>query len=117
MKRITIASVDSGALMPWICPNFLRRGVRIFEWPERMMHAKCGVIDGVWTTIGTYNLDRRSFLHNLEVGLVTIDRDLGDRMEVQFERDLVHTAAASNLTRRTRWKPQTRPDAVVIGRA
>ncbi|MBK7878866.1 MAG: cardiolipin synthase ClsB [Planctomycetes bacterium] len=69
--------------------RLLRRGVRIFEWPERMMHAKCGVIDGVWTTIGTYNLDRRSFLHNLEVGLVTIDRDLGERMELQFERDLV----------------------------
>jgi len=69
--------------------RLLRRGVRIFEWPERMMHAKCGVIDSVWTTIGSYNLDRRSFLHNLEVGLVTIDRDLGERMQAQFERDLV----------------------------
>lgn len=69
--------------------RLLKRGVRIFEWPERMMHAKCGVIDGVWTTIGSYNLDRRSFLHNLEAGLVTIDRDLGERMQDRFELDLV----------------------------
>lgn len=68
--------------------RLLRRGVRIYEWPERMMHAKAGVIDGVWSTIGSYNLDRRSFLHNLEVALVSIDRDLGERMEVQFQRDL-----------------------------
>jgi cardiolipin synthase A/B len=68
--------------------RLLKRGVRIFEWPKRMMHAKGGVIDGVWTTIGSYNLDRRSFLHNLEVALVSIDRDLGQQMERQFQRDL-----------------------------
>jgi len=68
--------------------RLLKRGVRIFEWPERMMHAKAGVIDGVWGTIGSYNLDRRSFLHNLEVAVVTIDRNLGERMADRFRRDL-----------------------------
>lgn len=68
--------------------RLLKRGVRIFEWPNRMMHAKAGVIDGVWSTIGSYNLDRRSFLHNLEVALVSVDRDLGARLEKQFQRDL-----------------------------
>lgn len=68
--------------------RLLKRGVRIFEWPNRMMHAKAGVIDGVWSTIGSYNLDRRSFLHNLEVALVSVDRELGARLEKQFQRDL-----------------------------
>ena len=54
------------------------------------MHAKVGVIDGVWSTIGSYNLDRRSLLHNLEVSLVIIDRKLGDTMHEQFDKDVAH---------------------------
>ena len=68
--------------------RLMKSGVRIFEWPERMMHAKCGVIDSVWSTIGSYNLDRRSLLHNLEVALIAIDRGLGERMQAQFETEL-----------------------------
>jgi len=65
--------------------RLMRAGVRIFEWPGRMMHAKCGVIDEVWSTIGSYNLDRRSFLHNLEVALVVIDASVGEELEAEFE--------------------------------
>jgi cardiolipin synthase len=68
--------------------NLMRRGVRIFEWPERMMHAKMGLIDGVWSTIGSYNLDRRSLQHNLEVGLVILDRRNGGELQEQFEKDV-----------------------------
>ncbi|HEU4430727.1 MAG TPA: phospholipase D-like domain-containing protein [Myxococcota bacterium] len=69
-------------------PTLLRSGVRIFEWQGAMMHAKLAVIDGVWSTIGSYNLDRRSFIHNLEVALLMIDRELGAELERHFERDL-----------------------------
>jgi cardiolipin synthase len=68
--------------------RLMRHGVRIFEWPERMMHAKIGVIDGVWSTIGSYNLDRRSLLHNLEIGLVIVDRRIGGELQQDFENDL-----------------------------
>lgn len=69
--------------------RLMRAGVRIFEWPERMMHAKIAVIDGAWSTIGSYNLDRRSLLHNLEVALVIADRQIGHDLEKQFEADVV----------------------------
>lgn len=65
--------------------RLLKSGVRIFEWPGAMMHAKTGVIDGIWSTIGSYNLDRRSFLHNLEVGLIVVDTSIGDTMQQRFE--------------------------------
>jgi cardiolipin synthase len=68
--------------------RMMRTGVRIFEWPGQMMHAKCGVIDGVWSTIGSYNLDRRSFLHNLEVALVVIDAKVGAELVLEFETQL-----------------------------
>ena len=68
--------------------RLMRSGVRIFEWPERMMHAKSAVIDEIWTTIGSYNLDRRSMKHNLEVAIIVIDRTIGDSMQAQFELEL-----------------------------
>lgn len=68
--------------------RLMRSGVRLFEWQGAMMHAKCAAIDGVWSTIGSYNLDRRSFVHNLEVGLLMIGRELAHELETQFEADL-----------------------------
>jgi cardiolipin synthase len=66
--------------------GLLARGVEIGRWPG-MMHAKFAVIDRVWSTIGSYNLDRRSIEHNLEAGLVVLDRPLGERLHAQFEAD------------------------------
>ena len=72
----------------YLYSRLMRAGVRLFEWPDRMMHAKSGVIDEVWSTIGSYNLDRRSMIHNLELSLIMIDRELGAGMETQFDEDL-----------------------------
>ena len=67
--------------------RLLKSGVELYRWPG-MMHAKFAVIDGIWSTIGSYNLDRRSIEHNLEAGLVVLDRPLGERLHRQFEDDL-----------------------------
>lgn len=86
--------------------RLLRRGVRIFEWPDRMMHAKAGVIDGVWSTIGSYNLDRRSLVHNLEIGIVTLDRRIGVGMQEQFEKDVAicREITLEEWMKRSRWE-------------
>jgi len=86
--------------------RLMRRGVRVFEWPERMMHAKLGVIDGVWSTIGSYNLDRRSLQHNLEVGLVIVDRKLGGELFAQFEKDVAtcREITPDEWQRRSAWE-------------
>jgi cardiolipin synthase A/B len=68
----------------------LKAGVRIFEWPERMMHAKAAVVDGIWATIGSYNLDARSLFHNLEVVLCIVDRSFATGLRAQLERDEAH---------------------------
>jgi cardiolipin synthase len=81
---LTLVHFASRHLYAWL----MRSGVRIFEWQGRMMHAKAAAIDGVWATIGSYNLDRRSFAHNLEVGVLIVDRDLARELEAQFEADL-----------------------------
>ena len=71
-------------------PRLLKSGVRLFEWPERMMHAKTGVIDRTWATIGSYNISRRSFQHNLEASLVIVDREYAGALQEEFDRQVVN---------------------------
>jgi len=80
--------------------RLLRDGVRIFEYPDRMMHAKVAVIDGVWSTIGSYNLDVRSLFHNLEAGLLVLDEDFAGALMREFES----TVAASEEVRLEDWR-------------
>jgi cardiolipin synthase len=108
--RVIVPSTSDVTAVYWatryLYARLIRRGVRIFEWPERMMHAKSGVIDGVWSTIGSFNFDRRSLLHNLEVGLVVIDRGLGAELERQFEADLAgcQEVVPAEWERRSVWR-------------
>src|SRR5262249_17000073 len=67
--------------------TLLKAGVRIFEWPERMLHAKAAVVDGVWSTIGSYNLDARSLFHNLEVVLCIVDGEFSGGLDAEILAD------------------------------
>jgi cardiolipin synthase len=66
----------------------LRRGVRLFEYQAGILHAKSAVIDGSWSTIGTFNLDYLSLRSNLEVNISVLDEAFGATMEGSFVRDL-----------------------------
>ena len=68
--------------------DLLEAGVRFYERKTSMLHAKTAVIDGVWSTIGSTNLDMRSFLHNDEINAVVLNIDFAERMETLFQRDL-----------------------------
>lgn len=67
--------------------RLLRAGIRIYEASDEMLHTKAAVVDGLWSTLGSYNLDRRSFLHNLEAAVVVVDREFGARLERELEID------------------------------
>ena len=68
--------------------TLLEAGVEIFERQERLLHAKTAVIDGIWATVGSSNIDWRSFLHNEELNVVILGQDFGRQMEESFRRDL-----------------------------
>ena len=59
----------------------------IFEFHERVLHAKTAVIDGEWSTIGSSNLDYWSNYVNLEVNVAVLGRRLGGAMDDQFALD------------------------------
>jgi cardiolipin synthase len=70
--------------------DLLEAGVRIFENQNAVLHAKTAVIDGFWSTVGSSNLDYRSFLHNDEVNAIVIGKEFGLEMEKQFLQDMTH---------------------------
>lgn len=73
----------------------LQAGVRIFEYLPRMLHAKTVVADGSWATVGTANLDYRSFFLNYELNLVSRDPELCERLQAQFDEDLTQARQIS----------------------
>ncbi len=69
-------------------PELLEAGVKIYEYQRGMLHAKTMVVDDEWVTIGSANMDRRSFLLNWEANLIMVDQALAGRMAQRFLLDL-----------------------------
>lgn len=68
--------------------ELLSAGVKIYERQDALLHAKTALIDGVWSTIGSTNLDWRSFLNNQEINAVMLGQNFGAQMQALFEKDL-----------------------------
>lgn len=68
--------------------HLLESGVKLYERRNSMVHAKTAVIDNIWSTVGSTNMDLTSFLHNDEVNAIILGRDFATEMELLFEEDL-----------------------------
>jgi cardiolipin synthase len=82
--------------------TLLRHGVEVYALPGTMLHAKTAIIDDVFTTIGSYNLDDRSWHKNLEVNLGVEDAAFARHVRAWFERDLEHSTRLDLTTWRER---------------
>ncbi|MEI6028116.1 MAG: phospholipase D-like domain-containing protein [Betaproteobacteria bacterium] len=80
--------------------QLLNGGVRIFERRGVVLHSKTALVDGVWATVGSTNLDWRSFLHNHELNAVMLGTDFGQQVQTMFDRDL----AASDAIELAAWE-------------
>lgn len=69
--------------------RLLGAGVRIFEMTGRTLHAKTATIDGLYASVGSFNLDRWSFGRNLEVTFAVLGAGLADSLERRMEDDLL----------------------------
>jgi cardiolipin synthase len=67
--------------------ELLEGGVRIFEYQPSMMHAKTVVIDGIWSIVGSANMDERSMEINEENVLGFADREFAQAIELGLEED------------------------------
>ncbi|MDT7835028.1 phospholipase D-like domain-containing protein [Aquabacterium sp. OR-4] len=68
--------------------RLLEAGVRLYELDDAVLHAKTAVIDGVVSTVGSSNMDWRSFVANNEVNAVVFGENFGSAMDTVFQNDL-----------------------------
>jgi len=68
--------------------DLLGAGVKIYERRDALLHAKTAVVDGVWSTVGSSNLDWRSFALNYEINAVVLGPEFAAEMEALFQRDV-----------------------------
>ena len=71
--------------------RLLGRGVEVYGYTGGMMHAKLAAIDGIWSSVGSFNLGIDSFRMNLEGALVSRSRDFHDALMEQLEADLANS--------------------------
>ncbi|MGM9484032.1 phospholipase D-like domain-containing protein [Roseateles sp. NT4] len=68
--------------------QLLDAGVQIHEMTGSVMHAKTAVVDGVYSSVGSSNLDWRSIVGNHEMDVIVLGDDFGQQMQALFARDL-----------------------------
>ncbi|MBB1484585.1 phosphatidylserine/phosphatidylglycerophosphate/cardiolipin synthase family protein [Tessaracoccus sp. MC1865] len=89
--RIIVPGRSNHVVADWLSrgyyTNLLRSGVKLYLYQGAMVHAKTATMDGVWSTIGTANLDRLSLWGNYEVNLEVTDESVAKHMEDVFRTD------------------------------
>lgn len=70
--------------------DVVRAGVRVFLYEKGYLHAKTISVDSEICSIGSTNIDIRSFSINYEINAVLYSRSLAGELEADFERDLAH---------------------------
>ncbi|MFD2615351.1 cardiolipin synthase [Paenibacillus gansuensis] len=71
--------------------ELLEAGVRCFLYEKGFLHAKTMVVDGKVASVGTANIDIRSFKLNFEVNAVLYDTASASRLKRVFEVDMLHS--------------------------
>lgn len=90
--RVLVPEYSNHIIADWVgrphYSDLLRGGVRIFRFEQAMVHAKTMTVDGVWSTVGTTNIDRLSMAGNYEINVELFSEDFADQMREIFEIDL-----------------------------
>jgi len=97
--EVLVPWISNHVVVDWLTRGYftdcLSAGIRVFGF-RHMLHAKTCTIDGVWSTIGTANLDRLSSVGNYEINAEVHSEALARQMEALFICDITN---AVELTR------------------
>ncbi|MGP1375390.1 MAG: phospholipase D-like domain-containing protein [Almyronema sp.] len=82
--------------------ELLSNGIEIYEYQPSMMHAKLILIDQDWVSLGSANLDPRSFFHNDELNFSTAQPFVVNQLEQLFLQAFTKSKSVSLATWRSR---------------
>lgn len=71
--------------------DLLEGGAHIYEMQNAVLHSKLATVDGVWTAVGSSNLDRRSVVFNNEVDAIILGADTASQVEALLRRDMANS--------------------------
>lgn len=90
--RIMIPRKGDSRVVQWASNSYLgellRAGASCYWYEKGFLHAKTVVVDGQAASVGTANMDHRSFELNFEVNAFVYDGEIGRRLERIFEDDM-----------------------------
>ncbi|MBD2864496.1 cardiolipin synthase [Paenibacillus oceani] len=90
--RIILPGVPDARIIHWASMSYvhelMQAGVRFYQYQKGFVHAKTLIIDRLLATVGTANMDMRSFFSNFEIMAVLYDRDTIARLERDFMTDM-----------------------------
>src|SRR5699024_284530 len=69
--------------------ELLNEGAEVYLYQNGFLHAKTIVVDGEVSSVGTANIDVRSFRLNFEVNAFLYDKKIAKQLEGEFERDVL----------------------------
>ncbi|HMQ10111.1 MAG TPA: phosphatidylserine/phosphatidylglycerophosphate/cardiolipin synthase family protein [Oligoflexia bacterium] len=84
-EKSDVRFVDYGSRV--VLHKLINEGIKVYHWPG-FSHGKAICVDRVWLSLGSYNFDYRSLLHNLELVAHTSDKQCVERF-VQFYENAV----------------------------
>ena len=73
--------------------ELLEGGVKIYERRGAVLHVKTAIVDGVWSCVGSSNLDWSSALDNDEVNAVILSREFAQKMQAAYAADIAASDA------------------------
>ncbi|MFC5446890.1 cardiolipin synthase [Paenibacillus aestuarii] len=119
LKTAVISGADVRMILPYKADSrivqyatrsylleLMQAGVRIYLYRKGFMHAKVMLIDHTMATVGTANMDMRSFFSNFELNAVLFNHDVIARLEADFLQDLkdCEELKLAEFEKRSRWE-------------
>lgn len=106
--RIIVPRHNDARLADWAGRSYLREvaeaGVKVFLYDNGFMHAKSMVCDGALSTVGSTNIDFRSFENNFEANVFVYDEEIARQMKEIFLIDQQQSIPLEKLPRL--WHPR-----------
>jgi cardiolipin synthase A/B len=90
--RLMVPEINDGFLTQYATrsyfPELIRVGIEIYSYQKGFMHQKVIIIDGDTASIGTANMDMRSFHLNFEVNVFLFNTRSVNDLKKQYEEDM-----------------------------
>jgi len=116
LRTASIGGVDVKIIIPkksdsyWVnfsslsyVEKLLKHGIRVYLYNKGFNHSKVMTVDGVFSSVGTANMDYRSFDYNLEVNAIIYDQQIASELDIQFYKDLENSEEIDLV----RWKKRS----------